>query len=155
MSERTFDRETILDLTVNIVPLGIIVFFIIVFLVAEPWEFDPFIMLVSMGLLVIPFFALALLTFVSGRAIEGDEETGDRTAALSDPSDMGIESGETEERTDETADDDEVTALNEGRETETNEDRADDADETADTDDEEEHTADDAADEGDSADDEH
>lgn len=83
MSERTFDRETLLDLTVNIVPLGILAFFVLVFLVVNPWGFDPFVALISMGLLVVPFAVLALVTFVSGRAVAQDEESGTTAGELS------------------------------------------------------------------------
>lgn len=74
MSERVFDRETLLDLTVNVIPLGIILFFVVVFLLITPWRPDPFTQLISMGLLVVPFVALAFLTYISGRAIAQDEE---------------------------------------------------------------------------------
>ena len=83
MSERTFDRETLLDLTVNIVPLGILAFFVLVFLIVNPWGFDPFVALISMGLLVVPFAVLALVTFVSGRAVAQDEESGTSAGELS------------------------------------------------------------------------
>lgn len=102
MSERIFDRETILDLTVNIIPLGIIVFFTIVFLATSYWEFDPFITLVSMGLLVVPFVGLALLTYVSGRAIEGAEQSAGTTTL----DDSLAESGNIEADTDDTMDTD-------------------------------------------------
>lgn len=75
MAERTFDRETILDLTVNIIPLGIILFFVVVFLAVQPWGPNLYMETVSMGLLVIPFVALAALTYFSGRIISRDEGT--------------------------------------------------------------------------------
>ena len=75
MSERTFDRETLLDLTVNVIPLGIILFFVALFLVIRPWEQNLFVTAVSMGLLVVPFVGLAVLTYFSGRAIAGAEQT--------------------------------------------------------------------------------
>lgn len=98
MSERTFDRETLLDLTVNIVPLGIILFFVLVFLFVTPWEFDPFVTAISMGLLVVPFVVLALVTFVSGRAVARDEESGAAAGELS-ASDATLESGVEDELT--------------------------------------------------------
>jgi hypothetical protein len=75
MAERTFDRETLLDLTVNIIPLGIILFFVVVFLMIRPWGPNLYMETVSMGLLVIPFVALAALTYFSGRIISRDEGT--------------------------------------------------------------------------------
>lgn len=85
MSERTFDRETLLDLTVNVIPLGIILFFVVLFLVVRPWEQNLFLTAVSMALLVVPFVALAVLTYFSGRAIAGAEQA-DAEAAATDPS---------------------------------------------------------------------
>ena len=76
MSERTFDRETILDLAVNVIPLGIIVFFVVLFLAIRPWQGNLFVQAISMGLLVVPFVALALLTYVSGKVIARDEAGG-------------------------------------------------------------------------------
>ena len=75
MAERTFDRETLLDLTVNIIPLGIILFFVVMFLMIRPWGPNLYMETVSMGLLVIPFVALAALTYFSGRIISRDEGT--------------------------------------------------------------------------------
>ncbi|EMA39379.1 cox cluster protein [Halococcus morrhuae DSM 1307] len=96
MSERTFDRETLLDLTVNIVPLGILTFFILVFLFASPWELDPFVTAISIGLLVVPFAVLVLVTFVSGRAVAQDEQSAATAGELS-ASDATLDSGVEEE----------------------------------------------------------
>lgn len=38
MSARLFDRDTILDITVNLVPLAILGFFFVVFMVLNPWD---------------------------------------------------------------------------------------------------------------------
>jgi hypothetical protein len=73
MDSSVFDRETLLDLSVNIIPLGIITFFAILFVVAPSFEFDPFIVALQMGLLIVPFLALALVTYYSGRAVAEDE----------------------------------------------------------------------------------
>ncbi|WP_227355163.1 DUF6684 family protein [Haladaptatus salinisoli] len=71
MAERVFDRETILDLTVNVVPLGIMAFFLVLFIVVTPWKGSFFIDVIGWGLLVVPFVALALLTYVAAIKIEG------------------------------------------------------------------------------------
>lgn len=68
-----FTRETLLDLTVNIIPMGIIAFFMVLVVVYRPWGEDPFEMAVTFGLHVVPFAALALLTYVSGLLIQRDE----------------------------------------------------------------------------------
>lgn len=70
-----FDRETVLDLTVNMIPLGIILFFTGLFVFANPFAgLDRLGFLIMLGLHVMPFVGLALLTYVSGKAIGGDEE---------------------------------------------------------------------------------
>ncbi|WP_227376071.1 DUF6684 family protein [Haladaptatus halobius] len=75
MAERVFDRETILDLTVNIVPLGIMAFFLVLFVAARPWTGSFFIDVIGWGLLVIPFVSLALLTYIAAIKIEGPDAT--------------------------------------------------------------------------------
>lgn len=72
--EQIFDRETLLDLLVNIIPLAIILFFVGAFLL-----FDPFAGLsglgrvLQFGLLIVPFLALVVLTYLSAKAIAGAE----------------------------------------------------------------------------------
>lgn len=69
-----FDRETLLDLTVNVIPLGIMLFFVVAFIVVDPFGGDFYGRVLQMGLIVFPFVALAILTYVSGKAIAGDEK---------------------------------------------------------------------------------
>lgn len=74
MDSSVFDRETLLDLSVNIIPLGIMAFFVILFAVAPAFEFDPVIVTIQMGLIIIPFIGLAIITYYSGRAVAKDEQ---------------------------------------------------------------------------------
>lgn len=74
MAAKIFDKETILDLTVNIIPLGIIAFFVVLFAVFDPFGFDFLASSIMYGLLIVPFIALAILTYISGKAIAGDEK---------------------------------------------------------------------------------
>lgn len=74
MASSVFDRETLLDLTVNIIPLGIILFFIVVFAALPGFGYDPLVTGVQMSLLVIPFVGLAFLTYISGKAIAEAEQ---------------------------------------------------------------------------------
>lgn len=73
---KIFDRETLLDLTVNFIPLGILLFFTVYVLVVDPWSMgdDPLMMVLTLGLHVVPFVALAFLTYLSGKAIAGSEK---------------------------------------------------------------------------------
>jgi hypothetical protein len=71
-----FDRETLLDLTVNFIPLFMILYFTAVLLIINPWpDLGLFLFVVAIGLHVVPFVALAILTYISGKAIAGDEKT--------------------------------------------------------------------------------
>jgi len=74
MQSETFDRETILDLMVNFIPLGIILFFIGTFAVFAPWGFELMPSGLMFAVMGVMFLALLLLTYLSGKAIPGDEK---------------------------------------------------------------------------------
>lgn len=71
MAESVFDRETLLDITVNIIPLAILLFFTVYFLFWSPYPANWFMEGVALGLHIIPFVGLALLTYFAARVIEG------------------------------------------------------------------------------------
>jgi len=66
-------HETWLDLTVNVIPLGILLVMDVLFWVVNPWGWDPFVIVVSHFLTLFPLVLLALLTYVSGRIVQRDE----------------------------------------------------------------------------------
>jgi hypothetical protein len=72
-----FDRETLLDLTVNVVPLVIIGFFVVAFALVQPFGVDPFASGLQFLLLLVPFVLLALLTYLAGYAIASTEDESD------------------------------------------------------------------------------
>ncbi|MFB6167785.1 MAG: DUF6684 family protein [Haloferacaceae archaeon] len=79
MATRIFDRETLLDLVVNAVPLLIMAFFVVVFVLFAPFGFDPLSSLASLlqfGLVLGPFVALLILTYFSAKVIAGAEKSG-------------------------------------------------------------------------------
>lgn len=69
-----FDRETTLDLVVNAIPLGIMLFFVGVFLFINPFGSDPVATTIQLTIVVVTFFALAILSYVSGKAISSSEK---------------------------------------------------------------------------------
>lgn len=74
-----FERDTLLDVTVNVIPIGILVFFLALFLAYSPFPQNLFVQVISLGLLVVPLLLLALLTYYSGLAVqesEGSESPG-------------------------------------------------------------------------------
>ena len=73
MSEKIFDRETLLDLTVNFIPLGIIMFFIGVFAVVSPWGVDPLVSGMQFAIVGIMAVALVVLTYYAGKAVSTAE----------------------------------------------------------------------------------
>jgi hypothetical protein len=76
MATTVFDRDTLLDLTVNFIPLFIILFFIVGFFVWSPFGVDRVSRILQYVLLIAPFVLLALLTYLSGKAISTAEKTG-------------------------------------------------------------------------------
>jgi hypothetical protein len=73
MSYLDLTHETWLDLTVNLIPLGILAFMDVLFWVVNPWGWDPMLVVISHFLTLFPFVLLALLTYVSGTIIQRDE----------------------------------------------------------------------------------
>ncbi len=74
MSREIFDRDTLLDLTVNFIPLGILALFVGMYIILNPWGWDSLFSTLQFGLITLMFIALGVLTYLSGKAIETDEE---------------------------------------------------------------------------------
>ncbi|WP_338728177.1 DUF6684 family protein [Haladaptatus sp. DJG-WS-42] len=85
MTERLFDRDTMLDLTVNMIPMGIILFFIIGFAVFNPFGFDLEKSSLQYALLIAPFAAMAVLTYYAGKAIATGEREIENDANMDNP----------------------------------------------------------------------
>lgn len=73
MSFLNLTNETWLDLTVNMIPLGILLFMDALFWVVNPWGWDPLMVFIAHFLTLFPFVLLALLTYFSGTVIQRDE----------------------------------------------------------------------------------
>ena len=73
MATPIFERETWLDISVNIIPLCIIGFFVALFVVASPWEIAGLTSIVGFALLIVPFVLLAYLTYFAAELVESDE----------------------------------------------------------------------------------
>lgn len=65
--------ETLLDVTVNMIPMGILLFFVALYTLVRPWKWDPAMFAIMHFLTLFPLVLLAILTYVSARAIAGDE----------------------------------------------------------------------------------
>jgi len=102
MAERVFTKDTMLDLVVNMIPLGIMAFFIGLFVLWGPYSWDPLYSTLMLGIIGGAFLLLTILTYVSAVAIEGDanereaaERAAEEAAAADDGADPG--DGEAEE----------------------------------------------------------
>jgi len=79
-----FEKDTLLDLTVNAIPLGILLFFIGAFAVVPAFGVDPVFSGMQFALMIMMFLLLAVLTYYAGKAIEGAESEGE-AAELDEP----------------------------------------------------------------------
>lgn len=69
-----WDKDVLFDITVNLIPLFIILFFIVGFWVFNPWSAEPALgRLIQYIILVGSFVGLAILTYISAKKIEGEE----------------------------------------------------------------------------------
>ncbi|MXR21995.1 DUF6684 family protein [Halobacterium bonnevillei] len=75
MTSTIFDKDTLLDLTVNIVPLAILAFFFVAFIVVNPWgsgfTLERVIQFILVGWV---FVGLAVLTYAAAKRIETEDE---------------------------------------------------------------------------------
>jgi hypothetical protein len=75
MATKVFDRDTLLDLTVNFIPLFIILFFIVGYVVYNPFEFGSTGRILQYAILASFFVLLSILTYLSAKAIATAEKT--------------------------------------------------------------------------------
>jgi nucleotide-binding universal stress UspA family protein len=74
MEKELFDRETVLDLTVNFIPLAILLVFVVLYLVMNPFGVDSVISSIQFAIIGTMFVALAVLTYYSGAAVSRAEK---------------------------------------------------------------------------------
>lgn len=84
MSFLNITRETWADLTVNIIPLGILLALDVLYWVVNPWGWDPYVLAIAHFLTIFPLLCLALLTYVSGYVIQRDEGRADGAESVAD-----------------------------------------------------------------------
>ncbi|MEF8828675.1 MAG: DUF6684 family protein [Haloarcula sp.] len=69
-----FEKDTLLDLTVNVIPLGILLFFIVAFAAFPAFGTDPVFSGLQFALIISMFLLLAVLTYYAGKAVENAEK---------------------------------------------------------------------------------
>jgi len=90
-----FEKETLLDLTVNAIPLAILLFFIAAFAVVSPFGLDPVFSGLQFSLMISMFLLLAVLTYYAGRAVEDAEKAEEQAAITESNADTeSLEDGE-------------------------------------------------------------
>jgi len=90
MAEKVFDRETVLDLTVNVIPLALLAFFFLVFIVVNPFGGGFVIMAIQLSIVGLMFVGLAAITYYSGAAVSKAESAAE-AAATAEGSDEGAD----------------------------------------------------------------
>lgn len=85
MAEKIFDRETLLDLTVNAVPLGMLLFFTVLFLVFRPFGSAPVAVVLQFSIVLLMFAGLLALTYYAGMAVSLAEKEMESAAASGQP----------------------------------------------------------------------
>lgn len=75
MARLGFRRSTLVDAAVNLVPLAIIVFFLLLFLAYDPWPPDLLSLFWEVTLHVVPIVTLLVATGVAAWLIQSDEES--------------------------------------------------------------------------------
>ena len=68
--------DTWLDLSVNLIPLGILLVLDLLFWVVNPWGWDPFYVLVAHFLTLFPLAVLAVVTYVAGPSSSATKRGG-------------------------------------------------------------------------------
>lgn len=92
MSEKVFDRETLLDLTVNVIPFGILAIFFIAYLLFNPFGFDSVISGIQLAIIGVSGIGLMILTYYSGAAVSKAER--ETEAALEEEDAAELEAGD-------------------------------------------------------------
>jgi hypothetical protein len=80
MLPETFDRETALDLVVNAVPLGMLVGFVLMFVLDTPYGIDPVPTAIQLTLVLVPLGALVVLSYHAAKAVEAAEAEAEAEA---------------------------------------------------------------------------
>lgn len=65
-------RETVVDVSINAVPVLILAYFAVLFEVASPWSFEPLSVVLTHTLTLFPLVVLVVATYFVARVIERD-----------------------------------------------------------------------------------
>jgi hypothetical protein len=75
-ADTLFDRETLLDILVNVVPVGILLFFTLLFLGYGSYPDNTLVTVVQLSLILIPVVVVAVITYYAAKAVTKAEQAG-------------------------------------------------------------------------------
>lgn len=84
MSDRIFDRETLLDVSVNVIPFGILLFFVVTYVLLGDYPAAPLVVVLQLSIIVLTGIGLLVVTYYSGKAIASAEHRHEGTESLVD-----------------------------------------------------------------------
>lgn len=70
------DHRILLDVLVNVAPIGILGFFVLLFFAYDPYSSDPVVTVIQMSLIIVPGVVVAVVTYYAVKAVTRDERTG-------------------------------------------------------------------------------
>ena len=73
MSSTIWNTDTLLDVSVNLIPLFIIGIFVVAFLVFDPWDGPALAKYLQLGILIHTGISLAILTYLAAVRIESGD----------------------------------------------------------------------------------
>jgi hypothetical protein len=75
-ADTLFDRDTLLDILVNVVPIGILLFFTLLFLSYGSYPDNALVTVVQISLILIPVVVVAVITYYAAKAVTRAEQAG-------------------------------------------------------------------------------
>jgi hypothetical protein len=106
MSEKVFDRETLLDLTVNVIPFGILAIFFAAYVLFNPFEGGGVITAIQLAIVGVSALGLMILTYYSGAAVSKAEMKSEAALEAEEAEQAELEADEAEAEAEELDDDD-------------------------------------------------
>lgn len=78
MSDSTslFDRRTLLDILVNVAPIGVLLFFTLLFLGYGSYPSNPLVTVVQVSLILVPILVVIVITYYAAKAVTRAERAG-------------------------------------------------------------------------------
>ena len=70
-------RRMLFDVSVNVVPIGILVFFVGLFLTYGSYPADPLVTVIQVALVLVPAFVVVVVTYYTVKAVSRAEREGD------------------------------------------------------------------------------